>query len=102
MEGVQPQQIFSILKKEFLQSQEYRQLIEPIIIQKGKEGDFNAVELLNRLSYTIVDQQRDVRSFIIPIWTTMMQMNLNPEFFRKSPLAKDFVQTILKAYGHKQ
>ncbi|WP_158304901.1 hypothetical protein [Methanobacterium lacus] len=35
----------------------FRKLIEPIIIKKDTEGKFDSTELLNRLDYTIIDQR---------------------------------------------
>lgn len=78
----------------------FKKLIEPIILKKDINGVFDSIELINRLAYTIVDQQRDVESIIIPIWVTMMSMNMNPNFLAKSHYASDFVQSMLKAYGH--
>ena len=78
----------------------FKKLIEPIILKKDVNGGFDSVELINRLAYTIVDQQRDVESIIIPIWVTMMFKNMNPDFLAKSPYASDFVQSMFKAYGH--
>lgn len=40
----------------------FKKLIEPIILKKDVNGSFDSVELINRLDYTIVYQQRDVES----------------------------------------
>lgn len=94
----------NILLKELIghysDADKFKKLIEPIILKKDLKCGFDSVELINRLAYTIVDQQRDVESIIIPIWVTMMAMNMNPDFLAKSPYASDFVQSMFKAYGH--
>ena len=83
-----------------LTGENFQKLIEPIIIKKDLNGNFDSIELLNRLVYTIVDQQRDVASIIIPIWVNMMYKNVNPEFLSESPYASEYVQSMFKAYGH--
>lgn len=84
----------------FSKGETYKKLIEPIIIRKDNKGNFDSTELLNRLVYTIVDQQRDVASIIIPIWVNLMYKNVNPDFLSESPYASEFVQSMFKAYGH--
>lgn len=95
---------YSVLLNElitnFLHGEKFWKIIDPIIIRKDNRGSFDPVELLNRLAYTIIDQQRDVSSVIIPIWVNMMFKNMNPEFLSKSPYATEFVQVMLQAYGH--
>ncbi|PAV05461.1 hypothetical protein [Methanobacterium bryantii] len=84
----------------FSEGKNFQKLIAPIIIKKDSNGDYDPVELLNRLAYTIVDQQRDVASIVIPIWVNMMYKDINPDFLAKSPYATEFVQSMFKAYGH--
>ena len=79
----------------------FQKLIEPIIIKKDHNGNFDSVELLNRLVYTIGDQHRDVASTIIPIRVNMMYKNVNPEILTsESTYASEYVQSMFKAYGH--
>ena len=100
MESIHPTNLLDEVVRYFSEGQNYNKLIAPIILKKDTNGNFDSSELLNRLSYTIVDQQRDVASIIIPIWVNMMYLNVNPEFISESPLAEEFVQSMFKAYGH--
>ncbi len=76
--------------------------IKPILISKDSKGDFNPIALLNRFAYTIVDQQRDVESIIIPIWNTMLYYGMNQDFLTDSTYASEFVSSIFQAFGHQQ
>lgn len=100
MESIHPINLLDEVVRYFSESQNYNKLIAPIILKKDVNGNFDSSELLNRLSYTIVDQQRDVASIIIPIWVNMMYMNVNPDFISESPFASELVQSLFKAYGH--
>ncbi len=83
-------------------SQGYRTKIAPILIKKEMDGSFDSKKMLNRFAYTIIDQQRNVDTVIIPIWNTMLYYGMNYEFLIKSEYAHEFVSTILQAYGHQQ
>ncbi len=100
MVSVDHSNLLEELTSYFSQEEKFQKLIAPIIIKKDQKGNFNPVELLNRLTYTIVDQQRDVASVVIPIWVNMMFKNMNPEFLSESLYATEFVQAMFQAYGH--
>lgn len=100
MDSVDHSILLEELTSYFSQGEKFQKLIAPIIIKKDHNGNFDPVELLNRLTYTIVDQQRDVASVVIPIWVNIMFKNMNPEFLSESPYATEFVQSIFQAYGH--
>ncbi len=76
--------------------------IEPILIKNIFDANFNKLTLLNRFAYTIVDQQRDVESVIIPLWNTMLYYGMNGNFLLKSPLATEFISSCFQAFGHQQ
>lgn len=97
-----PKELINEIVQKFSSGHSFEKMIKPIILYPEKNGNFDEIEILNRLAYTIVDQQRDVESIIIPIWSTLMLMNMTPEFFEKSPHAREFVKSIFKAYGHQQ
>ncbi|MGB9837621.1 hypothetical protein [Methanothermobacter sp.] len=80
----------------------FNKIIEPIIVNMNSDGSFDSSEILNRLAYTIIDQQRDVSSVVIPIWVTLMYLGVNHEFLSKSEHASELVQSVLQAYGHQQ
>lgn len=80
----------------------FNKIIEPIIVNRNSDGSFDSSEILNRLAYTIIDQQRDVSSVVIPIWVTLMYLGVNHEFLSKSKHAGELVQSVLQAYGHQQ
>ena len=100
MESIDTIALLDEVVRYFSEGENYNKLIAPIILKKDANGNFDSTELLNRLSYTIVDQQRDVASIIIPIWVNMMYMNVNPNFISESPFASELVQSMFKAYGH--
>ncbi|MHA2000356.1 MAG: hypothetical protein ACTSU9_19780 [Promethearchaeota archaeon] len=100
--GFNLERIVEVLSVAFTGSHSYEMMIDPIIIGRDRSGAFDGDALLNRLAYTIIDQQRDVERFIIPIWTTLMLMNVNPVFLREHPAAGLIVKSVLKAYGHQQ
>ena len=76
--------------------------IKPILISKDPNGHFNENTLLNRFAYTIIDQQRNVESIIIPLWNALMYYGMNHEFLLNSEFASQFISTMLQAYGHQQ
>ncbi|KKM91763.1 hypothetical protein LCGC14_1225250 [marine sediment metagenome] len=76
--------------------------IKPILISKDSNGHFNEDALLNRFAYTIVDQQRDVESIIIPLWNALLYYGMNYDFLLNSENASQFISTIFQAYGHQQ
>ena len=76
--------------------------IEPILINKERDGNFDPIKILNRFTYTIIDQQRDVESVVIPIWNTLLYYNMDQMFLQNSPIAQEFVSAIFQAYGHQQ
>ena len=76
--------------------------IQPILISKDSNGKFNPTTLLNRFAYTIVDQQRNVESIVIPIWNTMLYYGMNQNFLTKSTYASEFISSIFQAFGHQQ
>mgnify|MGYP006279165855 CR=1 FL=1 len=76
--------------------------IEPILIKNIFDDNFSKETLLNRFAYTIVDQQRDVESVIIPLWNTMLYYGMNSQFLLESPLATEFISSCLQAFGHQQ
>ncbi len=96
----------TILKKiieYYEKGDKFKKLIEPIIIiKKDSDGRFDASEILNRLAYTIIDQQRDVSSVVIPVWVTLMYLGVNHKFLSRSKHAGELVQSVLQAYGHQQ
>lgn len=100
MNSIYPEKILDKLIQYFSKDHNFRKLIAPIILKRDKSGNFDSTELLNRLTYTIVDQQRDVASIIIPIWVNMMYMDMNRDFISESSFATEFVQSMFKAYGH--
>lgn len=100
MDYTNPKIILDELIAYFSEGDKFQKLIAPIIIKKDANGNFDPIELLNRLTYTIVDQQRDVASVVIPIWVNMMFKDVNPEFLSKSPYATELVQSMFQAYGH--
>ena len=80
----------------------YKTKIEPRLIKKEENGHFEPNKLLKRFIYTIVDQQRDVESVVIPIWNTLHYYGMNQMFLQNSLKAHEFVSTIFQAYGHQQ
>lgn len=98
--NIDPDKLLKDIVKYFSTRDNFRKLIKPIIIKKDIEGKFDSTEILNRLAYTIIDQQRDVSSIVIPIWVNLMYKNINPEFLSKSEDAIELVQAMFKAYGH--
>lgn len=80
----------------------FKTKIEPILINKESDGSFDPIKILNRFTYTIVDQQRDVESVVIPIWNTLLYYNMDHAFLQNSPNAQEFVSAIFQAYGHQQ
>lgn len=99
---INAEEIFKNVSDYYESGDKFNKIIEPIIVYKNSEGSFDASEILNRLAYTIIDQQRDVSSVIIPIWVTLMYLGVNPEFLSKSKHAAELVQSVLQAYGHQQ
>ena len=80
----------------------FKTKIEPILINKESDGSFDPIKILNRFTYTIVDQQRDVESVVIPIWNTLLYYNMDHAFLQNSPNAQEFVSAIFEAYVHQQ
>lgn len=99
---VNAEEIFKKVKDYYENSDKFNKIVEPIIVYRNSEGFFDASEILNRLAYTIIDQQRDVSSVVIPIWVTLMYLGVNSEFLAKSKHAPELVQAVLQAYGHQQ
>ncbi len=83
-------------------SEGYETKIKPILISRDSIGEFNHIALLNRFAYTIVDQQRDVNTVVIPLWNTLLYYGMNGEFICESPYAPLFISSIFQAYGHQQ
>ena len=80
----------------------FKTKIEPILINKERGGNFDPIKILNRFTYTIIDQQRDVESVVIPIWNTLLYYGMDQRFLQNSPIAQEFVSAIFQAYGHQQ
>ena len=80
----------------------FKTKIEPILINKERDGNFDPIKILNRFTYTIVDQQRDVESVVIPIWNTLLYYGMDQMFLQNSIHAQEFVSAIFQAYGHQQ
>lgn len=100
MDSNDPSLLLDELVAYFSEGDRFQKLIAPIIVKKDNNSNFDSIELFNRLTYTIVDQQRDVASVVIPIWVNMMCKGMNPDFLAKSPHATEFVQSMFMAYGH--
>ena len=83
-------------------SEGYETKIKPILISRDSIGEFNHIALLNRFAYTIVDQQRDVNTVVIPLWNTLLYYGMNREFICESPYAPLVISSIFQAYGHQQ
>ena len=72
----------------------FKTKIEPILINKERDGNFDPIKILNRFTYTIVDQQRDVESVVIPIWNTLLYYDMDQTFLQNSPSAQECVSAI--------
>jgi len=83
-------------------SEGFETKIRPILISRDSNGKFDQIEMLNRFAYTIVDQQRDVESVVIPLWNALLYYGMNRTFLCESSYASEFVSSIFQAYGHQQ
>lgn len=83
-------------------SEGFETKIRPILISRDSNGKFDQIEMLNRFAYTIVDQQRDVESVVIPLWNALLYYGMNLTFLCESSYASEFVSSIFQAYGHQQ
>jgi hypothetical protein len=76
---------------------EYKVTIDSIIIE---EKDM-AERFVNHLWYTIIDQRRDVKDFVIPMMTSLMLSGFNPDYVLTEPAESlELLSAILTAYGH--
>lgn len=94
--------ILNILFEWIPNSPGFETKIKPILISKDSNGHFNENALLNRFAYTIVDQQRDVESIIIPLWNALLYYGMNYDFLLNSEYASQFISSMFQAYGHQQ
>jgi len=77
--------------------QEYEITIDSIILNE----EDSAERFVNHLWYTIIDQRRDVKDFVIPMMATLMLSGFNPDFACNEPdEALEFLTSVLTAYGH--
>lgn len=86
-----PQEGDSNLKKE------YEITIGSILLNEGDPPE----RFVNHLWYTIIDQRRDVKDFVIPMMASLVLSGINPDTMvdnRKE--AGDVITAILCSYGH--
>ncbi|MFW6116994.1 MAG: hypothetical protein ACOC6G_00230 [Thermoproteota archaeon] len=76
---------------------EFEITIENLLLE---EGD-SAVEFVNHLWYTIIDQRRDVKDFVIPMMASLMLSGFNPDYVVENrDEAREVLTAVLTVYGH--
>jgi len=77
--------------------QEYEVTIGSIILEEKDPAE----RFVNHLWYTIIDQRRDVKDFVIPMMATFMLAGFNPDYACDEPSAAlEILTAVLTAYGH--
>jgi len=84
-------------KQDLRLRQEYEVTIGSIILKEEAPAE----RFVNHLWYTIIDQRRDVKDFVIPMMATLMFSGFNPDFACDEPNeALELLTSVLTAYGH--